>query len=128
MPGSVRNPLSRGCHKLIREGATLAESPLDLWTPLQGILKFALEARASEPNISGSAADLKTPKVSLAGNQRKIIIAMGYDPVSLDAIAARTGLSVFELQTELLALEFAGVIRTESGRYSLQKEAPLQGH
>ena len=128
VPGSIRNSLSRGCHKLIREGATLAESPQDLWNQLQGILTFALESRASERNNSGGAADLNTPVAPLAGNQLKIITAMGYDPVSFDTIAARTGLSVVDLQTELLALEFAGVIRAESGRYVLHREAPLQGH
>jgi DNA processing protein len=128
VPGSIRNPLSRGCHKLIREGATLTESPLDLWNQLQGILTLALESRASERNESGGPTGLKFPVVSFSGTQLKIISAMGYDPVSFDAIAARTGLSVFDLQTELLALEFAGAIRALSGRYTLRPEAPLQGH
>jgi predicted Rossmann fold nucleotide-binding protein DprA/Smf involved in DNA uptake len=61
-------------------------------------------------------------------NQQKIIEAMGFDPISFDSIAARTNLSVFDLQTELLSLELAGAITVVSGRYTLLRQAPLQGY
>ncbi len=127
VPGSIRNPLSRGCHKLIREGATLAETPQDLWNQLDGLLTLALEPGVPDLKSSRSTASSKVAVMAPTVNQQKIIEAMGFDPISFDSIAARTHLSVFDLQTELLSLELAGAITVVSGRYTLHRQAPLQG-
>jgi DNA processing protein len=128
VPGSIRNALSRGCHKLIREGATLAETPQDLWNQLDGLLTLALEPGAPDLKNSRSTVNAKVPGIAPTVNQQKIIAAMGFDPISFDSIAARTNLSVFDLQTELLSLELAGAITVVSGRYTLLRQAPLQGY
>lgn len=127
VPGSIRNPLSRGCHKLIREGATLAETPQDLWNQLDGLLTVALQPGVPDLKHSRSTANSKDAVMAPTANQQKIIEAMGFDPISFDSIAARTNLSVFDLQTELLSLELAGAITVVSGRYTLHRQAPLQG-
>jgi len=126
VPGAIRNPYARGCHRLIREGATLAESPEDLWGSLNGLLEVSSSAAAA--SVRGGQLD---PDLFLAGtltpSQRLLLAQLGFEPASLDLIAARTGRDVFELQAELLALELAGAVRVEAGRYVLQAVAPLQG-
>lgn len=121
VPGSIRNTLSRGCHKLIREGASLVESPEDLRDPLAGLMGLAVETLAKD-----AGPDTSLPR--RGPGEERIIRAMGYDPVSLDTLAARTRMSVMELQTMLMALELDGTVNMESGRYRLRRVARLQGN
>ena len=121
VPGSIRNPLSRGCHKLIKEGATLVESPNDLWSHLESLFDLVATLRSSSPAKTGALQS------SLTDKQQSIVSAMGYDPVTLETLMSRVPIEAFELQTELVTLELAGVLRIESGRYSLCQEVCLQG-
>lgn len=125
VPGAIRNPYARGCHRLIREGATLVESPEDIWGSLHGLLEVSTTA-AARVRSDENAKDL-LPLDSFSSAQRHLLSQLGYEPASLDLIAARTGRNAFELQAELMTLELAGAVRTEAGRYVLQGVAPLQG-
>jgi DNA processing protein len=125
VPGAIRNPYARGCHRLIREGATLAETPDDIWGSLQGLLEVSTTDAARVRSDENTKAPLLVDTFSPA--QRHLLSQLGFEPASLDLIAVRTGRSAFELQAELMALELAGAVRTEAGRYVLQGVAPLQG-
>jgi len=96
IPGSIHAPQSRGCHALIRQGAKLVESAQDILEDL----------RLSDPIRSQVPDDGTDPE----GPEDALLQAMGHDPVSLDALQARTGLDTATLQARLLALELDGHI------------------
>ena len=102
VPGSIHSPLSRGCHALIRQGAKLVESAEDILEELQG---RAAPAAAPEPEAAPARRD-------------PLIEALGHDPVTLDALCARTGWSAQQLSARLLELELEDrVARLPGGLY-----------
>ncbi len=100
LPGSIHSPTARGCHRLIKDGARLVESALDVLDELR------IEARASGSRAQRPAA------------QGALLAALGFDPVDLDTLAARTGRDAGSLSAELLELELAqDVERLPGNRY-----------
>ncbi|MBT2322302.1 DNA-processing protein DprA [Variovorax paradoxus] len=98
IPGSIHSPQSRGCHALIRQGAKLVETVNDVLGELR--LQDATAAVAASP--AAEDAD--------AMPEHRLLRDMGYDPVGLDALCARTGSSAAGLQAQLLELELAGSV------------------
>ena len=96
IPGSIHAPQSRGCHFLIRQGAKLVESAQDILEDLRMVEPRALCDTAE------NAAHSEQPD--------SVLDAMGFDPVSLDALQARTGVDTPHLQARLLELELDGAI------------------
>ncbi len=101
IPGSIHSPQSRGCHALIKQGAKLVESAQDVLEELK--LPYA----AQNPFASVEADDLRS--------DHPLLSAMGFEPVSLDALQARTGLATAQLQAQLLELEMAGEVARLAG-------------
>lgn len=116
LPGSIHNPLARGCHQLLRDGAQLAQSPADLMTALapalQGLVA-GLRQRINAP-ISEPSADRDEPPT----HPHLLWKALGHDPTPMDALVHRTGLTVAQLSPMLLALELEGRLSVEHGRYA----------
>ena len=103
IPGSIHSPQSRGSHALIRQGAKLVETAQDVLEELrwpQAVLAMTNEAAGA---VSAPDDDLNHPHQGL-------LQALGADPVSLDALQARTGLQTATLQAQLLELELAGQV------------------
>ncbi|VWX59774.1 Rossmann fold nucleotide-binding protein Smf [Burkholderiales bacterium 8X] len=103
IPGSIHSPQSRGCHALIRQGAKLVELASDVheeFTPAAG--STASANRSSEEGLRPSEV------ADAHGDASGLLGAIGYDPVSLDALCARTGFGAAELQARLLELELDG--------------------
>lgn len=96
IPGSIHSPQSRGCHALIRQGAKLVESAQDVLEELQ------LADPVPRP-------DCESP-IRSHGAHDGLLGALGHDPVSLDALLARTGLPTSALQAQLLELELEGLV------------------
>ncbi len=94
IPGSIHAPQSRGCHALIRQGAKLVESAQDILEDL----------RLNTPGTRTKPEPIEDPLADPDG----LLKAMGFDPVSLDALQARTGLDTATLQARLLELELQG--------------------
>ena len=92
IPGSIHAPQSRGCHALIRQGAKLVESAQDILEDMR-----LVEAPG-------------TTRPAPAADEDSLLKAMGFDPVGLDALQARTGLDTATLQARLLELELDGQI------------------
>jgi len=113
LPGSIHNPLARGCHKLIRDGAKLVETAEDIvaeLAPLSShLLQTSLESTTSHtvpPTGDDDYAQL-----------RRFI---GHDPISVDELARNSGLTIDKVSSMLLILELKGEVESLSGgRYSL---------
>jgi len=101
IPGSIHSPQSRGCHALIRQGAKLVESVADVLEELHCDASAAASSALAQPS---------SPSESEGANEPGLLGEMGFDPVSLDALCARTGYSAAELQARLLELELDGRI------------------
>ena len=123
MPGSIRNPMARGCHQLIREGATLTESVSDIAEQLGALIELKRdELKRDELNSAGqeeAPADTnsETTSPNTTSEERTILEAMGYDPLDFDTLLDRTGLPAHELTRHLMDLELAGEVEQLGGRY-----------
>jgi DNA processing protein len=100
IPGSIHSPLSRGCHSLIKQGAKLVDGSQDILDELPW------GASSSLPELVPAAKEGTDP----------LLEALGYDPVNLDALIARTGLPAPQLSARLLELELAGQVARLPGQ------------
>ncbi len=118
IPGSIHNPLARGCHALIRNGAKLVETSEHI---LEELGALALD------NLTRTATDreLPSPQPSLDPEYRQLLEQMAFDPVSIDELVNRCGLTAEQLSSMLLLLELDGqVTSSHGGRYCrIQKES-----
>jgi DNA processing protein len=117
IPGSIHNPLARGCHRLIRDGAKLVESAqdvLDELAPLARELGADLARRLDAPASPAAPAG---PDRRDDPDYARLLDALGHDPQPLDALASRTGLTVAALSSMLLMLELEGVVAAQPGGY-----------
>lgn len=122
VPGSIHNPLARGCHRLIREGARLVESPSEIAETLVSAAR-ALGAELAERLKRPSAAPAGRA-LSAVGSWRddpeyqRLLDVLGHDPVALDDLSTRTGQSAAVLSSMLLMLELEGCVEgLPGGRY-----------
>jgi DNA processing protein len=100
IPGSIHSPQSRGCHALIKQGAKLVDAAQDILDEMH--LGPAVELSAS-PHANEKDPD-------------GLLSALGFDPVTIDALVARTGWSAAELNVRLLDLELAGKVARLPGQ------------
>lgn len=117
VPGSIRNPLVRGCHSLIREGVTLVESAEQVIEQLGGLLAFQLQAFQLQARGCAGGVEQDALDDPADPGQRTVLEAVGFDPVSMDVLTQRTGLAVEHLHSLLLTLELEGRIRYSAGCY-----------
>jgi DNA processing protein len=114
IPGSIHNPMSRGCHRLIKEGAHLAENADDILSRLDFSAFFARPpqaANALQTNASARAGMDKEHKI--------LLDALGFDPADLDTLIVRTGLKPEAVSSMMLILELEGHVQAApGGRYS----------
>lgn len=111
IPGSIHAAQSHGCHLLIKQGAKLVESAQDILEELQWPLTdhAIASTRASEPDDHDDLPD------------DALLMALGFDPVGLDALQARCGLDTADLQAQLMGLELDGkVARLPGGLFQRQ--------
>jgi DNA processing protein len=101
IPGSIHSPQSRGCHALIRQGAKLVESVNDI---LEELSFSRTGSTTTGPASSDESAGITS------ATEDPLLDALGFDPVSLDALSARTGWSAAMLQAKMLELELDGHI------------------
>ncbi|TAM03326.1 MAG: DNA-protecting protein DprA [Paraburkholderia sp.] len=128
LPGSIHAPLARGCHRLIKEGAQLVESPEEVLEALgiqlsaapaastahsdgESVAQPARAARHEPPRQSGHARSPGNPDPEAL----RVLDALGHAPATLEILAARTELSEAALQAALLQLELSGQLNSLPG-------------
>ena len=123
LPGSIHNPMARGCHRLIRDGAQLVESPaevLEAVGPLAADLARALRG-VLEPAAAAAASAIQVPADDSGSDDpdyNRLWQALGHDPTGMDELVERSGLTAAHASSILLALELEGRVAAEHGRYT----------
>ena len=109
IPGSIHNPLSRGCHALIRQGAKLVETAQDILDEL-GTL-----AAATTVTTRSSVAMSAEQSPELADDYMQLLESMGYSHTSVDMLVETSGLTPAVVSSMLLQLELKGFIASGPG-------------
>jgi DNA processing protein len=116
LPGSIHNPLARGSHKLIREGAKLVESAAEVIEELHGV--GALLAEGLRRRLGDEEATSAPVAAPADPDYQRLLAALDAQPASLDELALRTQLSAAALSSMLLVLELDGFVIADNGRYA----------
>ena len=106
IPGSIHNPLARGCHRLIRDGAKLVETAQDIIDELQPLATVFQE--------TSEVADSLAP---LDSDYEQLLEIMGFDAISIDQLVQSSGLTSAEVSSMLLQLEMCGHVAAGHGGY-----------
>jgi len=117
LPGAIHSPTSKGCHKLIRDGAHLVETAEEVLEELHAtgaLLADALRTRLMTQTPPASQLTIRDDDPEYT----RLLAALDTQPAALDELAGRTGLSAAALSSMLLVLELDGVVAADSGRYA----------
>ncbi len=108
IPGSIHNPLARGCHRLIREGAKLVETASDIVEELGAIAEVKQESplQLSPTEVASSELD---------ADYQLLLSCLGYDPIEIDSLVIQSGLTAETVSSMLLLLELDGRVASLSG-------------
>lgn len=117
IPGSIHNPLARGCHQLIREGAKLVETAEDVLEELAPLLSSVLNSTTEKLAETAEGTPL------MDKDQRALLAAIDFEPTAIDSIIQRSGLTAESVSSMLLIMELNNFIASEPGGYYLR----LQG-
>lgn len=119
LPGSIHNPMARGCHRLLRDGAMLVETPAEVRDALEPLVLDLARALRGELEAC-AAASAEPARMPLLEDPRYNLLwqSLGHDPTCMDELVERSGLTAAEASSMLLALELEGRVAAEHGRYS----------
>lgn len=130
LPGSIHNPLARGCHRLLRQGAILVETAddvLDELGPIAASLGVALRERLAATPCAAVAdrGAVRAGATAPRDPQREsLVAALADDAPTLDMLVARCGLTASTVSSMLLLLELEGAVAAlPGGRYQRQFRA-----
>jgi DNA processing protein len=114
VPGSIHNPLARGCHRLIKDGAALVETVEDV------LLALGVSRLESAPDCAPDAREsAKIPQGALDSDAEMLLNALGFEPTDLDRLVERTGMTARFVLSNLQLLELEGRVEAlAGGRYS----------
>ncbi|WP_201747323.1 DNA-processing protein DprA [Glaciimonas sp. PCH181] len=126
IPGSIHSPLSKGCHQLIKQGAKLVESAQDIleeMLPVHAPIRSTRVTSHVTECLSQSAMTYDEDGIkndesaddAIKNPKDQLLTALGFDPASLDALAARSGMDIAALNAQLLTLELEGLVEMLPG-------------
>lgn len=111
IPGSIHNPLARGCHQLIRQGAKLVENAEDILEELGSLAGVQTVSSDIEPEAKETINEDEDYQV--------LFEFLGYDPINIDSLIERCGLTADVVSSMLLLLELQGRVESfAGGRYA----------
>lgn len=124
LPGSLHNPMAKGCHRLIREGARLVETTADIMQelgPVAAELHMEIRRRLEQSDSPDEAEEKPGKyKKSLLDDSAYSALwkVLGYDPKPVDTIIHQSGLSAREVSSMLLMMELEGLVKKHhNGRF-----------
>ena len=113
LPGSIHNPMARGCHRLIRDGAKLVETADDILGELGALVGHVLQNNEDPQSVRPVVDSVDPEYVKLREH-------LGFDPISIDELARQSGLTIGQVSSMLLILELDGIVeKLSGGRYAL---------
>ncbi len=115
IPGSIHNPLARGCHQLIRQGAKLVETADDILEELGNHLStpvLKVETKKNDPEINPDQ------QLALDPDHQKLLKCLNYEPASIDELVNRSTFKAAEIASMLLILELEGAVVSKDGLYT----------
>lgn len=113
MPGSIHNPLARGCHQLIREGVKLVETAEHILEELGAMAEFAQITELPTDSQQSSRP------VNDDAEYQQLFEHLGFDPIHIDELISRSGLTADAVSSMLLLLELQGrVSALPGGKYT----------
>ncbi|MCK9489013.1 MAG: DNA-processing protein DprA [Xanthomonadales bacterium] len=138
LPGSIHNPMAKGCHRLIREGARLVETAQEIVEELRPMaqrlgdrLRQELAALPGDGDALGAGDGTGDDALaagksgdSIAGSYpdpdyQRLWSALGHDPVAIETMVQRTGLTTQAISSMLMIMELDGLVTAgRSGRYA----------
>lgn len=142
IPGSIHNPLAKGCHSLIKQGAALVETGEDILQELE-LRGIDTNFQGSIPEVAVESDEIEETKLAESGNREedlkptesevfkaasegelqtvetRIMDALGFEELSLDALVEITGIDASVLASSLIMLELQGKVIQEAGGYIL---------
>jgi DNA processing protein len=130
LPGSIHNPMAKGCHRLIREGARLVETADEILgeiVPLAGRLAdelnrqlaaatgIGVENPEASPQLLSQQASERMSDLLPDADYEKLWECLGYDPKPIDQLITQSGLTAREVSAMLLMLELKGSVEAHPG-------------
>ncbi|MEE4174674.1 MAG: DNA-processing protein DprA [Xanthomonadales bacterium] len=121
LPGSLHNPMVKGCHRLIKQGARLAESTADITgalAPMAGELARALKRRLAVEEAPEKQAAVRAPEdeeLLRDNDYAQLWSALGHDPITQEQLLSRLNIDARSLSSMLLMLELRGLVQTIDG-------------
>ncbi len=115
IPGSIHNPLARGCHQLIRQGAKLVETANDILEELSYPLKIT---DLTHQKVDVVKKSIINSTLTLDLDHQKLLKCLDYEPASIDELVNRSPFNAAEIASMLLIMELEGTIISQDGRYS----------
>lgn len=124
LPGSLHNPMAKGCHRLIREGARLVETTADILQelgPVAAELQMKIRQRldqAEQPVKGTKRLPDHVHQLLEDADYSAIWQVLGFDPKPVDTIIEQSGLSAREVSSMLLLMELKGMVKKQdNGRF-----------
>ncbi len=117
VPGRVDHALSRGCHRLIKDGAKLVEDVDDILFEFEHLLS----CRAAECGEPGTPIE-----VPLTPDQKRIFDVLLDEETEIDQITARSGLAPAVVSAGLFMLEMKKLVKQLPGKKFVRRNAALR--
>jgi len=123
LPGSLHNPMAKGCHRLIREGARLVETTADILQelgPLAAELQMEIRQRLDLLDQEDKHS-VSLQKNLLDDSEYQLVWeVLGFDPKPIDIIIEQTGLPASAISSMLLMMELKGMVKKHSSGHYLR--------
>lgn len=117
IPGSIHNPLARGCHYLIRQGAKVVETTDDIFAEIKQFFKPNQKANQKRCALDEKTWPKKNQPLALDKAHQKLLSCTNFEVTAIDTLIARSGFSPEVISAMLLVLELQGYIKSVAGGY-----------